>query len=70
MNGKAKPACGFDDGITKKLVVVVSDEYVLAIVTALDDVLRLAGDDVAGKACNWLSLVGEKMVDSITVNWN
>jgi hypothetical protein len=38
-----------DQGITKELIVRLGGKDGLAVVAALDDVLRLAGEDVAGK---------------------
>ena len=52
VNRKPESPGRFDKGITKKLKVVVADKNSLTIVAALDDVLRLAGDHVAGKACH------------------
>jgi hypothetical protein len=43
-------ACGFDQGITKELVIGVRGKYDLPVVAALDDVLGLTRNDVAGKA--------------------
>ncbi len=41
---------GSDTIFSEELVVAVSGKNGLAVVAALDDVLRLAGDDVAGQA--------------------
>lgn len=48
MNGEAKPFSRFDQGISKESVIRFSDKDLLTIITALNDVLRLSGDDVAG----------------------
>jgi len=50
MNGEAKPSSRFDQGIPKELVIRFSGKDHLTVIAALDDVLRLAGDDVARKA--------------------
>ncbi len=50
MYRQAEAAGSFDDGIAEVLVVGLGGEDHLAVVAALDDVLRLAGDDVAGQA--------------------
>jgi hypothetical protein len=48
-------ACGFDQGITKELVIGVRGKYDLPVVAALDDVLGLTRNDAAGKAGHGLS---------------
>ena len=39
---------GFDQGIAKKLIVGLRRKNGLSVIAALDDMLRLAGDDIAG----------------------
>jgi len=41
-----------DQGVAEELVIGVGGKYRLAVVAALDDVLRLAGNDETGKACH------------------
>src|SRR5258706_14268194 len=50
MYRQADAAGSFDDGIAEVLVIHFGGEDRLPVVAALDDVLRLAGDDVAGQA--------------------
>ena len=47
---EAKTSGGFDDGITEELVIGLGSKDNLPVIAALDDVLRLAGDNVAGEA--------------------
>lgn len=41
---------GFDQRIAKELVIRLGRKDRLAVIAALDDVLRLTGDDVTGKS--------------------
>lgn len=49
MNGEAKPSSRFDQGVSKELVIRFSGKDRLTVIAALDDVLGLAGEDVARK---------------------
>jgi hypothetical protein len=50
MNRQAKPPSRFHQRIAKELIVRVGCENGLPVVAALDDVLRLTGDDETVKA--------------------
>jgi hypothetical protein len=43
----------FHQRIAEKHKILVAGEDSLAVIAALDDVLRLTGDDVAGETCHW-----------------
>ena len=49
MNRQPKPPRRLDQRIAKELIVRVGCENSLAVITALDDMLRLTRDDEAGK---------------------
>jgi hypothetical protein len=49
MNRQTKPPCRLDQCIAKELIVRVGSENGLPVVAALDDVLRLTGDDESGR---------------------
>ena len=48
-NADAKPPRRFDQGSAKELVIRFSGKDRLTIIAAREDVLGLAGDDVAGE---------------------
>ena len=50
MNLQTVRVSGLNQGVAKELVVRINRKYVLAIVAALNDVLRLAGNNDSGKA--------------------
>ena len=50
MNLQTVRVSGLNQGVTKELVGRINRKDALAIVAALDDVLRLAGNDDSGKA--------------------
>ena len=50
MNLQTRRVSGLNQGVAKELVDRINRKYVLAIVAALDDVLRLAGNNDSGKA--------------------
>ena len=50
MNLQTVRVSGLNQGFAKDLVVRINRKDVLMIVAALDDVLRLAGNDDSGKA--------------------
>ena len=50
MNRQTVRSGGLNQRVAKKLVVGIGTEHHLSIVTALDDVLRLTGDDDTRKA--------------------
>ena len=50
MNRQPKPPCRLDQRIAKELIVRICCENSLPIVAALNDMLRLTGDDEAGEA--------------------
>lgn len=50
VDAQAMPECGVDQGIAEALIVCLGGEDDLAVVATLDDVLGLAGDDVAGES--------------------
>jgi hypothetical protein len=49
VDDQTKPPCRFDHRIAKELVIHFSGEDRLPVIAALDNVLRLTGDDLAGK---------------------
>ncbi len=49
MNRQAKPPCRLHQCIAKELIVRFGSENGLAVIAALDDVLRLTGDDESGE---------------------
>jgi hypothetical protein len=51
VNSQTVLAGGFHQRIAKEPIVRLRGKNSLPVVTALDDVLRLAGNDVAGEAC-------------------
>lgn len=50
---------GFHQGVAEELVVRVGSKDDLAVIAALDDVLGLAGNNVAGKAGHDAGSLGE-----------
>jgi hypothetical protein len=50
MNGQTMIDRGINQSISKKLKIRIGGKYHLAIITALDNVLRLVWDNVTGKA--------------------
>ena len=47
--GKSIAAGGFNQSVAEELIVRLGGKYYLPVVAALDDVLRLARNDVTGK---------------------
>ena len=65
MNRQTMCFCRLDQGIAEEQIVRIKRKHRLPIITALNDVLRLAWDDESGKAghgeqvCYWVDKIQE-----------